>query len=408
MKLILILMIIGTSILASDEMYYNGYVSYHNVSISKKMYEAPDEKEHTDVVSAQFNLTKYYGDFKFNTIIYAGAYKTSDGSELSGPNRSDTFKKSDIFFRSLYLQYNVNENISVGAGVIPFSNSSPIEYTYGYNPDGEGVNIINDSEFLAVYGIYKWQNEGNHKVLFGIGTQDQTKIPMGDYITEALNKGNKIGFLLYEYNNNKNKFILEYLNSYVNYNDIPITNIELLGVHYSYNDSLVSGMSYYFQGGVSKYRSYSLEAKDEVLAANGIPGYVVQYMPEQFAFDEDKTSWGYASLLGVRKDFDIYNNEFYVNLEWFRTFDNFVSGNHGTPYLGIKANNIFNVRDNAYFVNFGYNYNKDITFRVYYEYLEFKETKKVGSFADYVDTKNYIGDKKLNNELFGLSVSYKF
>ena len=404
----LIIIILFNSILFGGDFYYNGYVSYHNVSLKGTVHESSDKNQHVDTYSGQLDLTKYYGDFKFNTTIYAGLYETSDGSYLTSPNRSDDFKTSDIFFRSLYLQYKLNENISIGAGVIPFSNSSPIEYTYGYNPDGEGINIINDSEFLAVYGIYRWTDDGNHKIIFGYGTQDQGYVPMGDYITKSLNEDNRIGFLLYEYQDMKNKFILEYLNSNVKYQTIPITRLELFGMHYSYNDSLESGYSFYGQLGASRYHSYSVGAKDPILKANKIPGYVVNFMPEQFQFDESKRSWGYASLLGVRKDFDIMNNEFYVNFEWFRTYDNFVSGNHGTPYLGIKSNNIFNIRDNAYFLNLGYNLNRYLTFRVYYEYLEFEETKKVGSFADYIDTKKYLGTKTTRTELLGVSVSYKF
>jgi len=398
----LILIILTMNVFAFDNV--SGNIVYYYDKVTRKIVNKPDRAQFTNTESIQLNFDKTCNDFYFNSSLFAYTYKTNTIEGLRSLNVYQDFKSTEIFFRSLYVSYKLTNNLSIGGGLLPFSNTTPVEFSRNYYADGEGISILNDSVLTGVFLNY---NTDNTRTIAGIGTQDSILVPSGNYIDETLTKGTITSFLIHEYTTDKIKFTAEYLHVNMKYEGTYISTIDLLGLSLSYDDAMESGWSFYTQAGISRYENHAGNVKDKILKNNKIPSYVPVFKPNNFAF-EDSTLYGKSVLLGFRKDFSLLNEEFFINAEFFRTFGDWTSGNQGNPYLGKRSNLMFNVRDNSYFLNLGYNFNKNIQARIYTTILELNEKGKVGATADTIPVDQYIGPQVYKITISGFSVSYLF
>jgi hypothetical protein len=319
-------------------------------------------------------------------------------------NFYDEVDDMDFFFRSLYISYDITNEITIGAGVLPFSNSASSKYNYDYIQDGEGIYMLNDNALTSVFVKYK---SGNSRTIFGIGAIDNIIVPSGDYIAEDLKENSYSIFLINNYNIGQFEIVNELLYNNVAYKGTSVAEVYLYGLNISYDDSDKSGLSIYGTIGGSLYKAHSGDAKNKILFDAGIPSYIPNMYPNNFSF-EDETYYGAASALGFRYDFMLFRQEFFINPEWFHTFGDWNSGNQGNLYNGSKINQTFEIRDDSYYLGLGYVFTENLIFIGTYQYLKYEEDKKIGAPCDTISHDKYIGRPYQNREIWMLQLRYKF
>ena len=361
---------------------------YSNINIDKT--DGSTQKIQMYYTSAQLNFDYTNDSFHFQATPYVYIYDTTDHKEIKNPVVSDLYSKSKFFFRSLYMSYSY-EDFSIGTGILPFSNSVPMKYSDNSIQDGVGLNTLNDNDLLAIFGTYKTSNSST---IFGVGELvDDRVVPTGDYIDESLKEDTLIYFLINTIDNDKWTFTNELMHIDMKYNKKDLSKVWLAGVGASWDDSMDSGVVFYDVLGGSIYDSHASNAKDEIYTekfgslAKG--NYLESVFPNSFAM-KDKTYYGASNLLGLRYEIDALPLETFINIEWFRTFGDWTSGNQGNIYNG-KINQMFNNRDNSYYVNYGILTSKNSLLRFTYSYIEFNESGKVGAPASTIKSEDFFG-----------------
>ncbi len=86
------------------------------------------------------NIDYNNGNFHFQATPFAYKYGTNSNEPIKYRNWSEPFDSYDVWFRSLYATYTVG-NWSIGAGVLPFSNSSPTKFNDDYIEDRRRCSI---------------------------------------------------------------------------------------------------------------------------------------------------------------------------------------------------------------------------------------------------------------------------
>jgi len=355
--------------------------------------------------------TDYKGDnFNFQSSVYMYHTKIiGDIPRVNNQNYINGFKNDDIIFRSLYLSYNITENLSLGLGIIPFSHSGTTEFNSDYTQDGEGIYMLNDSVLTAIFGVYKTENS---KTTFGIGTFDDLILPTGLYINEGLSDGGSFTyFIINDYRMGKFKIMNEFLSSHLVYRRKSLADAFNIGTSLTYDDSEESGLSLYGVAGVSIYANHNKGAKEAVYKDTLGPkapygDFIRAQYPNNFGFDNG-TYYGAATLLGFRKDFSLFKEDLFINAEWFHTFNDWISGNQGNIYFP-KNTQMSNVRNDSYFLNLGYNINNFNTVRVSYSILKFNEEGKIGNPSDTLPSEDYIGISIKKASIFRIVYDFKF
>ncbi len=361
-------------------------------------------KRQTIAVSTlQFNLEYDVDNWHFQATPVFFGYKTSDGEKLKNINFYKSHQTTEFFFRSFYLSYDFGE-WSIGLGALPFSNSSTSKFHDDYVQDGEGINMLNDNTLTSIYALYETENS---RTIFGIGTIDELLLSKGAYIEPALREGTVSAFVINNYTFGKYELISEFMYTDMKYNEKDISDIYLAGFSLAWDDSEESGLSLYGAVGGSIYQNNAINVKDELLEASSISPVGPLIYSNNFTFD-NKTYYGASTLLGFRQDFDIQNEEFFINVEWFHTFGDWSSGNQGNLYDPAIGTQMYNIRDNSYYINLGYNINKDTQIRLSYSLLEFDETSTLGAPAVTVPNDDYIGEQRGDMQFFSVNFTYKF
>jgi len=369
------------------------------------------ENETKEIFTSNLQLNADYenDDFYFQSTLFGYAYTMPNNEKAHLMNYHDEYEKQDVFFRSLYGSYKINQNLSVGVGYLAFSNSTPSKYSNDYIQDGEGIYMLNDNTLAAAFAVYK---EGNSRTIVGIGTIDETFIDTGMYIDDALRKGGAYTiFAINTYNYEKFTFTSEFLYNSLTYEKKDLSDVYQFGFATAWDDSDNSGWSFYNVLGASIYDNHNEDAKEaifkNVLGPKAKYGdYIMAKHPDNFAI-ENKKYYGAAMLWGFRKDFEIGRQEFFTTAEWFHTFGDWSSGNQGNIYL-CQDNQVFNVRDDSYYVTLGYIINDQATVRLAYTYSEYDEKGKIGAPSSTVDTEDYIGPQINKIEIMRIMFSYKF
>ena len=409
MKLLQIFFISSTllihSLSAQEETnwdYFGEFKTYFT-KIFKEKEKTQNFNELLSYNSIQLNLDYLDENFYFSMTPYAYAYFTESGNELLGSNYSNRFKDKDIIFRSLYMSYTFDK-LTTGIGILPLSNSFPMHFTSDYYQDGEGLSIISDLDPLALFIKYRFNDE--NKLLIGGGILDSKFIPTGQYINEYnIDKSYGI-FITQTIRNKKFKIINDFKYTEVFYDSIKAGEFYNLGVGISWDDSEYSGWTFYNVSALSLYRNNSLAVKDKIIANNPkITESALLTFSSSFVFDT-KTYTGGANLFGFRRDFDFFTIDSFINFEWFHTFSDWTSANKGAPY-NSNCNQISNIRNNSYFINYGLRISELSTLKINYTYIEFDEIENIGAPSS-TPVENSFGPQRSFADILKISFSYKF
>ena len=409
MRKILGLLIVLTVLLFGDnnESYFENWkmsnqLNNYFVNIKKEKLKANNYDEYVGYTALQTNIDYNKDRFYFQATPYMYIYQSSSNNKIKGGEKE--FEKSDIFFRSLYGKYTINDKWGVGFGVLPFSNSSFMQYNNDYISDGEGLSTLNDSDFLSLFGTYNIRE--NTKTVFGMGTLDTGIIPVGKYSDDTMKKM-QTAFIIVKDNYEKWKFTYELAYGKNFYEDTYIGNGLLFGLGSAWDDSEFSGWTFYNIVGLSYFHNKIGNAREQILTDNNIPQNYPELFPNQFAFD-DKKYYGASNLFGFRKDLDIFPLDTMINIEWFHTFGDWASHNTGSPY-NSNCNQIYSIRNNSYFINYGIRATENLMIKINYAYLEFKEVGKIGADLDTIPTNERLfGPQRTKTEIIKLELRYKF
>ncbi len=409
MKIVLTLILLCSILLGGDSLSneksnwdVSGEFKTRAFNIKKNILNRPNYDDDGIYSSLQSNIRYNKDNFSFMVTPYAHISKTKSNEPCKNMNFSKPFESNDFFFRALYISYKI-DNTSYGIGIIPAGNGFPMQYSSDYYSDGEGLSILSDGNPLSLFVKHKIND--NNNIISSIGTQDSGVIPNGHYITEDMKEDTKNLMIIHNYDNDKFHMKNEILHLHAYYKGTHMVTNTLLGTGMSYDDSEYSGWTVYNSIGLSYTDSHSSNIKNQLLKDKGISQQAYNNNLESFDFS-DSTHTGASSLLGARKDFETFGNDSFLNFEWFHTFGDWVSGNRGAPYTG-NCNYISNIRDNSYFVNYGYRLGKDMFMQVNYTYLEFDKMTVIGSPAS-ITTSEFMGPQRDSTEITKISFSYKF
>ena len=383
---------------------------------SEKNHETSGEITKNDVATQmiQLNIDYDIDNWHFQATPFGYIYNVKGKDTIKNPNFRDPYPTTDWWFRSLYFTYTWDK-LSLGAGVLPFSNTAPTKFNDDFVEDGEGVLLINDSVLTAVFGIYK---DGNYRTIFGIGSPDELIVDNGNYVDNHLREDGFSVFLINTFKEDKLEVTSQFIWNSVEYDGVKFLDNTNIGVNVSWDDSVDSGWSFYGSLAGSEYRSdarkaekeiYNVVFKDNPYGMSGLQyGRLVESLyPENFGMDKQKL-YGAASLLGFRKDFNIGKEDFFVNGEWTHMYGDYLSGSQGSFYTA-KNNQVASIRDDAYYIQLGYIFNNDLRFRVSYTVVEIEETGIIGAPAATIPTSQTVRPEKVDKvETINFIMTYKF
>ena len=335
--------------------------------------------------------------FVFTPIFYK--YDTLDGNELVHHNFNKKWKKQNAFIRSLYMSY-TDKNMIYGVGFIPFSNSFPMEYTKDLYSDGEGLSTISDHNPLSAF--VKIIDDKNSYLLSVNHTGKD--YPVGNYMPETL-KGSSGIRLMHTYIDTKIKVINEFSAVYLTFEGEHYAKQYNIGTGLSYDDSSDSGWIVYDVFGLSLMDSKMSRIKNRVLDAKEIPQSALTTHPESFDF-EDKKIYGASNLFGIRKDFDIFRYDMFLNFEWFHTFNDWTSGNFGNLY-NSNWTQTWNIRNDSFFFNYGLTVTKNLFFSMSYAISNCGGAIKTGNPTE-TDPKNVYSPRMEHSNVYRFNLKYRF
>jgi len=368
--------------------------------LNKKSYE-----ETGNYISLEMKIKYHYKNFRFNAVPYA--YKTGTKSSKNNENANfhKLFNSQDLFFRGLYISYNLSPKILVGMGIVPMGNGFPMEYTKDYMSDGEGLSILSDIDPLGIF--FKFKINENHKILVNFSQTNTLNIPSGMHAIPHLIDNTKGMAVIHKFSKGKIHATTEYIYANTYYTKHKIAESNTIGFGIVYDDSEFSGWSIYDSIGFSRIKNLSNNAKFEMLADSEIDPKMVKTAPSSFNFGTGKIQLSAANLLGIRKDFETFGNESFINFEWFHTKGGWLSSNVGAPYTG-NCTQLFDIRNNSYFINYGYRLGKSTFMQINYAYLESKEALQIGGVGSSLSQEEYIGIQRKKTEITKIVFSYRF
>ena len=382
--------------------FYTGVFTTYIANIQME-FEKPGVAKMDELInynSLQIGFDYSNENFYFSVTPYAYKYFTESDQEFKNPNFVYPFKNNDFFFRSLYMSYTLDK-LTFGIGILPLSNSFPIKYTNDYYQDGDGLNTMNDVDPLAVF--IKYQFNDSNKLLIGAALADTGFIPTGHY-TNIHNTKNTNGlFIIQNLLHDKFEIINEFIYRNVYYEGIHSGDVYSYGSGVSWDDSEYSGWTFYDVINFSLYKNNTIAVKSQMLS--NIPPAALTAYPDSFAFDNN-TYTGGANLLGLRKDFDLFNIDSFINLEWFHVFGDWTSANRGALY-NSNYNQVSNIRHNSYFINYGIRLSELSTLKLSYTYLEFDEALNIGAPSS-TPLANSFGPQRSHTQITKLTFTYKF
>jgi len=410
-KVVSVLIILAFSALIYAEgVKFSGILNTGYGRSNTKIVDVGTENQHIISTNMQLNMDYSYEKINFQGTLFGYAYDMPSDDKAQIKNYYEPFDQLDIFFRSLYVSYEATNSLSIGVGILPFSDSTPTKYNNDYVQDGEGIYALNDNNLASIFGLYKTNSS---QTIFGLGTIDDLLVPKGNYIDETLRQGGSYTtFLINTYKaTDKITVTSELLYNRITYEKIKISDAYLGGIASIYDNSEVSGWSFYNVLGISIYKNNNVAAKEEIfkhtLKGKAEYGdYMMSKYPNNFAIEKG-TYYGAAMLWGGRKDFSISKDDFFISAEWFHTFGDWSSGNQGNIYL-CQDNQIFNIRNDSYYGVFGWIINANSLVRLSYTYLEFDESTVFGTLPKTVPTEDYIGYQAKEAHIIRAIYSYKF
>ena len=343
MKLVFIYILILTNINA-----YTINTSGKLVYFLSEM-QIKDKSDNINLISSQINNDIYYDDIYFESAITAYAYESKSGNRIYNCSIGEAFEKFDISLRSFYISKRL-ENISFGLGIVPLSQASYTKYSSNMVKQGDGLSILHNIDLLSLY--YKTYNDkGSFNVVF---SKDYDWVPTNLY-TPKTERNSTYMFFINEYNNVITEFV------YNRHND---KKLNLIGIGYS---KCINSTNLYGSFGYSKTTI-------------------------------EKSYYGSAIELGIRRDFDIGFRDSFINFEFFKTFNDWNSLNKGS-LIENNYNTIFNNKE-SYISTVGINVNKDLLISI-----DFSHSETLKNSSNFIRLNNEDG---YNLDIIKLKVNYSF
>ena len=412
--IIIIIIILFSNINADDNFKFTGKIDSYYAEYKAEKNDGVQKNNSSLYNSLLLNLSYNYNNFYFQMSPMIYYFDSKD--DLKAKTRYEPFNNKDFFFKSFYISYTV-KNITLGAGVLPFSDVFPGKYSGEGYQNGVGLNPINDNDLTSVFLQYKSLNS---TTIFAVSTLDDVLVPTGDYIEETLTEDTMVYSIINDYKvNDEINMVTELMYIDMKYDGKDLSEIMLGGVGLSWDDSMNSGFVFYNVLSGSIYKNKSTSAESEIynnlfsdnsygLTPEQMGAYLNSTYPNSFAINDDYL-YGASNLFGIKYEMDYFPIDTFINVEWFHTMGDWTSGNQGNPYT-TKHNQVWNIRDNSYYIEFGIVPLKNTTIRASYTYMEYEEVGKIGAPADTIDPDEFLGGRPvvIKDQIIHLIFTYRF
>lgn len=309
-------------------------------------------------------------------------------------------KQDDIQINSLMISY-IEEDYCLYGGAISFRGSKFSELKNPLRNGGNGIELLSDQVFYGVFsstniydtslivGYAQWRKETNYNSL-GYHNNDKS-----DGIFTVVKKDIDNHYI--ELNYFKVNVILDSSTEPINYADL-----DLLGVGYIYDDTHNTGLTFTWEGGVSHIKENNVE----LAKTTGVPLNILDYLGY---ITENIETTGYAWKTNLRYENEVVNTEYYIGIEYFKTYENWISMNHGTLFL--SNNSYWQVKDGQqYTIYGGVNITKNLLLQLRYVYTKSDKVPAYFSVSTSVPPSQSPNpeDFFLQTSRFEIEVSYSF
>lgn len=360
-----------------------------------RTFERQEVKNYTDIqLSEYFKISSTVGYYK-----NGGEYnKETDLGEIwLSQDRSNVFVEK-LYGQLLLMKYD-EWKLSFAYGIIPLTGGNFKKYSNQDEIQGNGLFTLIDLNLQGGFFILS-----NDKDIFKVGKLFWKKdnFQHDEKLIEK-NDGTDGTFVFYEHKEGKHTIELDYITANVKYDGYDIGNAQMYGVGYSYDDSLDTGFVYYGVGAYSVWNSEFLDVLNSGYfgkATNSIK-YANKKFPEQYDFDND-TQKGTSILLGTKYYTEVFNREFDIGVEYFKT-SKFNNGSLFYNDYGFWRRR----GTDMYTIYADYRLIKGLKASIKYSFANNEYTAKNGSIADTTSTpqiNNFY--KKEQSVLF--KISYEF
>ena len=397
-KLILMLIMVSISF-ASGTHKIKGEIDTSYIIVDRK-HKIKDFYNEMWFSNAKLRYEYKNEGFTFKTMPFVTHYTSEQGPIFNG-NIMNEFDQDEFFFKELYASYTTG-NHTFGAGLLPFSDNSFIEFQDDYIKKGEGLSTIIEMDFMNLFYMYKLNDEVDFKA--GIGKINALDfIPRAKYTTEAAEDSN-FAWAVLDQNYEKWKFYSQFIYADGKYNKKKAFDAYLFGQGVAYDDTEYSGLSVYGIGALSVFDGKQSNIYKDQMEDFGMPAGMENMFPDNFD-TQDEILIGGSVLAGIRKDFDL-NWMWFVNFEHFHVFGDWFSGNSGIPYRG-NCSTMLNVRDYSNMIAIGTEPRKHLQLKVFF--VESKLGNMViGSPARRVSMENSLGNGASVQNYLRFQVKYTF
>lgn len=356
-----------------------------------------------EYVSLYKNENGFALDLDIEAFHHANDYGKFKNSSL------EYEKKNEIQYNSVMASYSY-EDFSVYAGLIPFRGGhfAEIKDVQYAEHAGNGLELLINQVFVGAFLSYRYDDCWT----FIIGKAKWEK--WYNYNSLGAQNDHSDGiFSILKYSDGQHYLEFNYydVNAILNADtDYPVDygKMRLGGVGYIYDDSFDSGFTYYAEAGFSHMHERVPELIDSTFAEN--PG-VIPFLPLLGYEVNPQTNTGYAAKAGMKYDDEIFDKEYYVGFEYFKTWKHWVSMNHGTVFL---SNHSWwqNKVANQWMVFGGFHITPELSFNANYSRAKSKHAPKYFSISSSVPLSSVPDDQKENFftdvERIQFSVVYAF
>lgn len=289
-------------------------------------------------------------------------YKHSNNYDKFKNISLDYENKKGIQVNTFMISKNIYPDITIHAGVIPFRGGRFSEIKLAeYENRGNGIELIINQ---AMPGTFLSYNLDEFNFIFGY-TEFNTWTGYNGLNEKNEGSGGMYSIITYE----KNKHYLEfnYFDASINIYE-PYGTLDLFGLGYIYDDNQNSGCTVWVEIGYSKIKE---GIRDNILL--DYPEYMIPYFNSVGMITEDVNNDGYAFKLGIKRNFDVFGFDSFLGTEYFKTYDGWVSMNHGVLFLSnysywqnrdTNMITIFGGLSVNKNIHIGFNYSKSISNKV--------------------------------------------
>jgi len=236
-------------------------------------------------------------------------------------------KRNDLQINSIMLSHKYKD-ISVYGGFIPFRGGKFSEIQEPSKHGGNGIELLIDQVFLGSFLRYEYEG-----VNFIAGVAEWTNKANYNSLGYDNNDGSDGFFSIINYEKDRHYFELNYFTANVVSNSgteepLDYTDITLYGAGYIFDDTAYSGFLFSIEGGISNSKE-----NVEGLIDSRVPASYQPFLPYAGFETENQDNTGYAWKANLKYEDEIGSHGYFIGTEYFKTYANWVSMNHGTLFL---------------------------------------------------------------------------